>query len=57
MELLTNAYDTDENPIIVEIIPDLSEDDVSDDFLSQLKAAPSEPTCVPDIVGTLFSTL
>lgn len=57
MELLINAYDIDENPITIEVLPDLPEDDVSDDFLSQLKAAPSEPTCVPDIVGTLFSTL
>lgn len=57
MELLINAYDIDENPITIEVFPDLPEDDAQDDFLSQLKAAPSEPTCVPDIVGTLFSTL
>lgn len=57
MELLTNAYDIDENPISIEIFPTLPEDDDTDDFLSCLGSAPSEPTCVPDIVGTLFSTL
>lgn len=57
MELLINAYDIDENPITIEVFPDLPEDDDSDDFLSCLDSAPAEPTCVPDIVGTLFSTL
>lgn len=56
MELYINAYDTDENPISIEVCPDLPEDDDTDDFLSQLRSAPSEPTCIPDIVGTLFST-
>ena len=57
MELLINAYDIDENPITIEVFPDLPEDDDSDDFLSRLDSAPTEPTCVPDIVGTPFSTL
>ena len=57
MELLINAYDIDENPITIEVFPDLPEDDDSDDFLSRLNSAPAEPTCVPDIVGTLFSAL
>lgn len=57
MELLINAYDIDENPITVEVFPDLPEDDDSDNFLSRLDSAPTEPTCVPDIVGTLFSAL
>lgn len=57
MELLINAYDIDENPITIEVFPVLPEDNDSDDFLSRLDSAPTEPTCVPDIVGTLFSTL
>ena len=57
MELLINAYDIDENPITIEVFPDLPEDDDSDDLLSRLDSAPTEPTYVPDIVGTLFSTL
>lgn len=57
MELLINAYDIDENPITIEVFPDLPEDDDSDDFLSRLDSAPTEPTCAPDIVGTLLSTL
>ena len=57
MELLINAYDIDENPITIEVFPVLPEDDDSDDFLSRLNSAPAEPTYVPDIVGTLFSTL
>ena len=57
MELLINAYDIDENPITIEVFPVLPEDDDSDDFLSRLDSAPAEPTCVPDIVGTLLSTL
>lgn len=57
MELLINAYDIDENPITIEVFPDLPEDNDSDDFLSRLDSAPIEPTCAPDIVGTLFSTL
>ena len=57
MELLINAYEIDENPITIEVFPDLPEDNDSDDFLSRLDSAPAEPACVPDIVGTLFSTL
>ena len=57
MELLINAYDIDENPITIEVFPDLPEDNDSDDFLPRLNSAPTEPTYVPDIVGTLFSTL
>ena len=57
MELLINAYDIDENPITIEVFPDLPEDNDSDDFLSRLNSAPTESTCVPDIVGTFFSTL
>ena len=57
MELLINAYDIDENPITIEVFPDLPEDNDSDDFLSRLDSAPAEPTYVPDIVGTLLSTL
>lgn len=57
MELLINAYDIDENPITVEVFPVLPEDDDPDNFLSRLDSAPTEPTCVPDIVGTLFSAL